>query len=225
MLATAEAGVHLPAGEWHGQEALSLLHALERSLEFPARIRVVQRCGRAGAQNLLEDPGHGVEIIHGLEVHGLVLPGKVARRSAAILGRTVAVTIKAERTRSSCFELNLLLDPDFMPPGDVEVVLVRKAASGPQAEARQVNVRRARRELGRAIPHADGTGTDGCPPSPSRPGGSRAARASSSRQAQVSRLGRHLPRPTPHPERFSSCAIALAIPANPIVNGRLLPAG
>src|SRR3954463_1284883 len=124
MLAAAEAGVLPVAGERDGQEAFPLPHALERGLELPARIRVVERRGRARAQDLPEDPGHGAEIIHGLEAHGLVLPGEVAGRSAAILGRAVAAAVEAERTGCSCFGLDLSLHPDLVSPGHVEVVLV-----------------------------------------------------------------------------------------------------
>src|SRR5689334_4644945 len=80
MLAAAQAGVHLTTGEGDGQEALPLPHALERGLELPARIEVIERRGRAGAQHLLEHLGHGVEIVHRLQADGLVLMSEVAGR-------------------------------------------------------------------------------------------------------------------------------------------------
>ena len=55
VLAAPEAGVDLAAGEQDGQETLSLLHPLERGLELPAGVGIVQHCGRAGPQDRLEE--------------------------------------------------------------------------------------------------------------------------------------------------------------------------
>ena len=84
-----------------------------------------------------------------------MLPGEVAGRPAAVLGRAVAMATDADRVRLSLyrFQPEASLDSNLMLLENVQVVLLGEPASGTQPEAGQGCRWGEDRQLGRAVAH------------------------------------------------------------------------
>lgn len=83
---------------------------------------------------------------------GVVLPPHPSLGPAAIFPRTVAVSSRACRIVSTRFDWLALLQPDLVPPGNVEVVLVKEPAAFAQLQFAKRLGRGPGSRLPRAIP-------------------------------------------------------------------------
>jgi hypothetical protein len=67
VLAALEAGIDRSAGERLALGALSCPAALDRSLQAPARILVIEKLRAALNHHLADDLGHGLQIVAGIK--------------------------------------------------------------------------------------------------------------------------------------------------------------
>ena len=122
--------------------------------------------------------------LQGAQRRRLVQTGEITPRPAAILGRAGAVSGDAAWIALARLGRPMILDPDLMPPRDVEVVVAGEPGALAQPQCCQRDVGRGRRGLPSAVAViGGGTGRGGCLPSPSPPGARRAARARCRRSA------------------------------------------
>ena len=99
----------------------------------------------------LENLDHGVQVLERVERKPVVAVIHEALRTAAILGRTGAVTPGANGIGLPSLRLQPVFDANLVAPGDVQVVLIDKPRTFAEAQRRQGHVRRGRRQLPRAV--------------------------------------------------------------------------
>src|SRR5271169_1510472 len=85
MLAIAQTGIDRPPGEWPPPGTLARLAALDRRLQRPPRLVIVEDLWPAIQRNLANDLGHGFEVLEGIQRQQVITPGHEGRRSAAVL--------------------------------------------------------------------------------------------------------------------------------------------
>src|SRR3954467_9602597 len=178
VLAIPEPGVDRSARERPPLGLLARFAALDDLLQPPAGFFVVQQIRPAFLNDLADDLGPDLPVLQGIQRQHGVTFGHEASRPTAVLGRARTVAPDAARVGLAWLGRQMVLDPDLVPPRNVQVVLVGKPGALAQPQRRQRHLGRGCRQLPRAIAH--GTQTELIKvdaPTPSRPGSHRATHA------------------------------------------------
>jgi hypothetical protein len=135
--ALLQSGVHRAATEWPAAPQLAFLRPLESVFKLRARNGVIENFRPPFHYGLIDDFSDEAEIIERIHRTPSFSSGKIAGRSAAILGGTGLVAIRAKRIGSFGQGLQTLFEPDFVAPRNVQVVFVGEARAPPEAKAFQ----------------------------------------------------------------------------------------
>ena len=125
-----------------GQLTDPAAHTLVASIRQPPTcLLILQQLGPVLQHDLAQDVGHRVQVLQGIARRGVIQPGGMAPRAAAVLRRAGAVAGDAGRVRLARRRIQaVLLDPDLVPPGNVQVMLVGEPSALPQLQRRQGDI-------------------------------------------------------------------------------------
>ncbi len=134
VLALPKPGIHRPPCERLTSRSLTGSTAIHGVLQLPACVLIIEYLRAPLDHHRPEDVGHCVQVFQGIQRRSFILASKIASRAAAVLRWAGAVAASATRISLARFSRQVILNPDLVPPGDVQVVLIDKPGAFAQPQ-------------------------------------------------------------------------------------------